>query len=183
MKKILALRFIILIVLFSCCSSEDSNENSSSASAIVNGKEWKPTKPILASLIKIPNVGLRFNIYLQDDSSELQLSFSSEIETNNAMPLKTYNWYSDKTNQDKITDAFFLNSSRIDGKIYTEHSPVLGKITITALDPEKKMISGTFSFTTEKFGVLQTKIVTPEVVEVTNGIFKNLSYTVQTTPN
>lgn len=182
MKKIFILRFIMLIVVFSGCSSEDNNENSSSASAVVNGKEWKATKPIIAGLVKISNVGLRFNIYLQDDSSELQLSFSSEIETNDAMPLKTYNWYNDKTNQDKITDAFFLNSSRIDGKIYTEHSPISGKITITALDPEKKTISGTFSFITEKFGVLQTKIVTPQVVEVTNGVFANLSYTMQTIP-
>ncbi|WP_426485649.1 DUF6252 family protein [Flavobacterium sp. 2] len=183
MKKNLSLVFILITILFSSCSSDDSNEEASSVSATVNGKEWKPTKPVIATLIKIPDVDLmRFDINFQDDSSELFLAFESEITTNNLMPLKAYNWYNDKTNPDKVSDALFLNSSRVDGYLYTEHSPVSGKITITAMDSEKKTISGTFNFTTEKIGILQTKIVTPEIVEVTNGVFKNLSYTIITTP-
>lgn len=174
--------FILITILFSSCTSDDSNQEASSVSATVNGKEWKSTKPVIATLLIVPNVGQRFDITLQGDSSELYLAFDSEITANNSMPLKAYNWYNDKTNPDKVSDALFLNSSRVDGYLYTEHSPVSGKITVTAMDSEKKTISGTFSFTTEKIGILQTKIVTPEIVEVTNGVFKNLSYTIIPTP-
>ena len=48
------------------------------------------------------------------------------------------------------------------------------------MDADKKTISGTFSFQNEKVGTLQTEIVTPEMVNVTEGVFTNLSYKVIT---
>lgn len=81
-----------------------------------------------------------------------------------------------------MSNALFLNTYLIDGNTYTEHFPESGKITVTAIDAKKKIISGTFSFKNVKGGALQTKVVTPEVVEVTNGVFTNLPYKVISTP-
>ncbi|MDA6069544.1 DUF6252 family protein [Flavobacterium sp. AC] len=70
----------------------------------------------------------------------------------------------------------------IEGNTYTEHFAKTGTITITSMNSDKKTVSGTFSFTAEKVGVLQTKVVTPDVVEVKNGVFTNVPYKVLTTP-
>ncbi|WP_281234281.1 DUF6252 family protein [Flavobacterium gelatinilyticum] len=186
MKKIVSLGFIALTILFSACSSDDNDdkgiENNNSVTAVVNGAEWKPTKINSVTLIKIPGMGQRFDINIQDDSQMFMLACENETTTANAMPLKDYNFYDDNENTDEdeslASNALFINSYLIDGNTYTEHQPVSGKITITAMDPDKKTVSGTFSFKTVKVGVLQSKVVTPEVIEVKNGVFTNLSYTV-----
>ena len=185
MKKILSLGFIFLTILFTGCSSdEDDNavDNENSVSAVINGADWKPTKINSVTLIKIPGMGQRFDINIQDDSKMLMLACESTVTTEDAMPLKEYNFYEEidepEEKQLQTSDALFINSYLIEGNTYTEHVPVSGKITITAMDPKKKTVSGTFSFKAEKVGVLQTKIVTPEVFEVKNGVFTNLSYTV-----
>ena len=179
MKKLFGLGLIFLTILTTGCSSDDSNDENSTVSATINGAAWKPTKKVGATLIKIPGQGQRFDISIHSNSEILSLAFESELTTNNAMPLGTYNFYEDPE-EGQISNALFFNSYLIDGDTYTEHFPVLGKITVTAIDPVKKTISGTFSFRAQKEGVLQTKIVTPEVFEVTNGVFENLSYLVFT---
>lgn len=180
MKKILG-GLLLLSILFTSCSS-DENEENSSVSATINVVEWKPTKINSVTLIKISGSGQRFDINIQDDSQMLMLACESEITTNDAMPLKEYNFYEDLEDTDENewipSDALFINTYLIDGNTYTEHVPVVGKITITAMDPQKKTVSGTFSFKAEKGNALQTKIVTPDVFEVKNGVFTNLSYTV-----
>lgn len=177
MKKILGLGLIFLTILITGCSSDDNNDENNSVSATINGAAWKPTKINSVTLIKVPGEGQRFDINIQDNSQMLSLAFESELTTNNAMPLRAYNFYED-AEEEEVSDALFLNTYLIDGATYTEHLPVSGKITVTSMDPEKKTVSGTFSFRTEKAGILQTKVVTPEVFEVTNGVFTNLSYTV-----
>ncbi|MDR6761323.1 hypothetical protein J2Y38_001532 [Flavobacterium sp. 2755] len=184
MKKILSLGFIFLTILFTGCSSDNDDnavDNENSVSAVINGEDWKPTKINSVTLIKIPGAGQRFDINIQDNSKMLMLACESAITTEDAMPLKEYNFYEEMDEEDKqlqVSDALFINSYLIDGNTYTEHIPVSGKITITAMDPNKKTVSGTFSFKAVKGDALQTKIVTPEVFEVKNGVFTNLSYTV-----
>jgi hypothetical protein len=118
----------------------------------------------------------------------LLLACEGEFTTQNAMPLREYNFYEEIEETDETekklaaSDALFVNTYLIDGNSYTEHFPKSGKITITAMDSEKKTVSGTFSFISTKEGILQTKIVTPEVFEVKNGVFKDLPYQVVTTP-
>ncbi|QOG01561.1 DUF6252 family protein [Flavobacterium sp. MDT1-60] len=180
MKKILG-GLLLLSILFTSCSS-DENDDNSSVSATVNGAEWKPTKINSVTLIKIAGSGQRFDINIQDGSQMLMLACESEFTTNDAMPLKEYNFYEDvedtEGNEWIPNDALFVNAYLIDGNTYTEHIPVVGKMTITAMDPKKKTVSGTFSFKAEKDDALQTKIITPKVFEVKNGVFTNLSYTV-----
>ena len=189
MKKILGIGVILLSILFTGCSSDndDNSETSNSISATINGVDWKPTK-FAVSLIKIPGSGQRFDINAQDDKIMLLLACESDFTTQNAMPLREYNFYEEieetYETEKKLasSDALFVNTYLIDGNSYTEHFPKSGKITITAMDSEKKTVSGTFSFTSTKEGILQTKIVTPEVFEVKNGVFKDLPYQVVTTP-
>ncbi|TDW52071.1 hypothetical protein EV144_101751 [Flavobacterium sp. 270] len=186
MKKLLSIGLLSLSILFAGCSSDDNEENNEngSVSATINGTEWKATKITSVTLIKVPGEdgGQRFDINVQDDSQMLLLACESELTTNDAMPLKEYTF----TDQDDDVDtpvvttsnALFLNYYLIDGNSYGEHFPKSGKITITAMDADKKTVSGTFSFKAEKVGALQTKIVTPNVFEVTKGVFKNLPYKV-----
>ncbi|MBF4463981.1 DUF6252 family protein [Flavobacterium sp. LC2016-12] len=181
MKKILG-GLLLLSILFTSCSSDENDDNNSSISATINGVEWKPTKINSVTLIKISGSGQRFDINIQDDSQMLMLACESDFTSKDAMPLKEYNFYEDLEDTDGDewipSDALFVNTYLIDGNTYTEHMPVVGKMTITAMDPEKKTVSGTFSFKAEKGGALQTKIVTPDIFEVKNGVFNNLSYTV-----
>lgn len=185
MKKILPIALLVLSVVFTACSSDDNNNKDpeSSFSATINGKEWKPTKINMVTLIKVPGSGQRFDINVQDDSILLALACESESTTNDAMPLKQYNFFEDPTDT-QVSNALFLNTYLYaNGNSLTEHFPVSGKITITSMDASKKTVSGTFSFRNEKSQDEGAKIKvttnpTPAVVEVTNGVFTNLSYTV-----
>lgn len=102
----------------------------------------------------------------------LALAISNEITTTKGMPVRTYSF--------ENSDALFLNTYLIGNSTFTEHTPVNGQLTITAINTEKKTVSGTFSFENEKGGTLQTEIVTPDIVTVTNGVFTNLTYKVIT---
>jgi hypothetical protein len=173
MKKILG-GLLLLSILFTSCSN-DENDNNSSVSATVNGVEWKPTKINSVTLIKVASAkAQRFDISFQDNSQLLSIACGSDLTTADAMPLKDYIF----DEEDDDIDALFVNTYLIDGNTYTEHFAQYGKLTITAMDPMKKTVSGTFSFTAKKEGTLQTKIVTPDVFEVKNGVFTNLAYTV-----
>ncbi|MFB9107390.1 DUF6252 family protein [Flavobacterium gyeonganense] len=184
MKKILGLGLLVLTILFTGCSSDDNdntNSGSGSVSAKINGTEWKPSTIINVSLIKLPGEGQRFDISAKDNSQMLSIACSSEYTSANTMPLRQYNFTDDdaeESDAEVISDALFVNTYLIDGNTYTEHLVKSGKITITSMDAEKKTVSGTFSFRTEKAGILQNKIVTPEVVEVKEGVFNNLTYKV-----
>ncbi|MBO9585250.1 MAG: hypothetical protein J7574_13895 [Flavobacterium sp.] len=181
MKKILSFGFILLTILFSACSSDNNDDSdvNNVVSATINGTAWKSTKVNSVTLIKVKGENQqRFDINIQDNAQMLSLACSSELTTADAMPLKAYTF--DENND--IIDALFINTYLIDGNTFTEHFVETGTLTITAMDPAKKTVSGTFSFTSKKVGSLQTKVNTPEVVEVKNGVFTNLSYTVLTTP-
>lgn len=181
MKKILSIGLLSLSILFAGCSNDDKDDNSgsNSISATINGKEWKGTKINSVTLIKVTSEKQqRFDINVQDDSQMLSLACSSDLTTADTMPLKAYKF--DEEND--IIDALFINTYLIEGNTYTEHFVKTGTITITSMDASKKTVSGTFNFTAEKVGVLQTKIITPEVVEVKNGVFTNVPYKVLTTP-
>lgn len=185
MKKILPIALLLLSIIFTACSSDDNNDAESSFSATINGKEWKPTKINMVTLIKVPGSGQRFDINVQDDSVLLALACESELTNNDAMPLKQYNFFEDPTDN-QVSNALFVNTYLYaNGNSLTEHFPVSGKITITSMDAAKKTVSGTFSFRTEKSPDEESKIKvtttpTPTVFEVTNGVFTNLSYTVIT---
>ncbi len=181
MKKILGIGLLSLSVLLTACSSDenDKNDNNNAVSATINGAEWNATKINSVTLIKVKSENQqRFDINIQDNAQMLSLACVSELTTADAMPLKAYNFIEDIEDM----DALFINTYLVDGNTYTEHFVETGKLTITSMDAAKKTVSGTFSFTSKKVGTLQTKVKTPEVVEVKNGIFTNLSYTVVTQP-
>ncbi|KUJ59851.1 hypothetical protein AR687_21105 [Flavobacteriaceae bacterium CRH] len=184
MKKILPIALLVLSVIFTSCSSDDNDSNDAEASfsATINGTAWKPTKINTATLIKIPGYGQRFDISVQDDSLMLLLAFESEVTNNDGMPLKQYNFFEDPS-ENQVSNALFVNTYLYaNGNSVTEHLPVSGKITVTSVDTDKKTISGTFSFRSEKGEeeAFKIKATTPNVFEVTNGVFTNLPYTVIT---
>src|SRR5690348_7703833 len=105
MKKILGLGLIFLTILMTGCSSDDSNNENNSISATINDVKWKPIKINSVTLIKVPGEGQRFDISIQDNSQMLSLAFESELTTNDAMPLRVYNFY-----EEEVSDALFLNT-------------------------------------------------------------------------
>ncbi|CAD0009365.1 DUF6252 family protein [Flavobacterium chungangense] len=187
MTKFLSIGLLLLSIVFVSCSSDDNNSESA-ISATINGKEWKPTKINSVTLVKVPGYQQLFNINLQDNSIMLSLAFTSELTNNDGMPVKQYNFFEDPEDG-QISDALFVNTYLYsNGNTLTEHFPKSGKITVTSIDIAKKTISGTFSFRSEKETSEDLKIKdtnpssTPNVFEVTNGVFTNLSYTVTTSP-
>ncbi|MDX6189691.1 DUF6252 family protein [Flavobacterium sp. Fl-318] len=186
MKKRLGLVVLLVAALFTGCSgdADDKKEDQAgiaSVTAAINGVAWKATKINSVTLMKVPgeNGGQRFDINAEDGSQRLFLTCGGELTADDAMPLKEYVFEDSGSEGELINiNALFLNYYLIGGDSFVEHTPKSGKMTITAMNPEKKTVSGTFSFTNEKGGILQTKIVTPDVFEVTNGVFTDLSYTV-----
>ncbi|OOV29864.1 hypothetical protein BXU11_08375 [Flavobacterium sp. LM5] len=174
MKKYIGMGLVIMTLFFVGCSAEDSSDDTTSGTitATINGTRWKGAKIVNVSLMQVNSIGeQRFDISAQDGKQMLSLAFLSELTTK-GMPVRTYSFDND--------DALFLNTYLIGNSTFTEHSPVSGQLTITAMDADKKTISGTFSFQNEKVGILQTEIITPELVNVTEGVFTNLSYKVIT---
>ncbi|URC11090.1 DUF6252 family protein [Flavobacterium sp. B183] len=184
MKKILSIGLLTLSVLLTACSSDenDKKDNGNSASATINGTAWNATKINSVTLIKVKSEKQqRFDINIQDNAQMLSLACVSELTTADAMPIKAYNFDENAEDEDNM-NALFINTYLIDGSTFTEHFVQTGKLTITSMDPANKTVSGTFSFTSKKVGSLQTKVNTPEIFEVKNGTFTNLSYTVITQP-
>lgn len=174
MKNYIGIGLVIITMFFVGCSNDENSEDNTSGTitATINGTPWKGSKIVNVSLIQVKSIGeQRFDISAQDGKQMLSLAFSSELTTK-GMPIRTYSFDND--------EALFLNTYLIGNSTFTEHSPVSGQLTITAIDAGKKTISGTFSFQNEKVGILQTEIVTPEIVNVTEGVFTNLSYKVIT---
>ena len=175
MKKIIGIGLFVMSLVFVGCSKDEDSESTTTGSitATINGIPWTGTKIINVSLIQSTTIGeQRFDISAEDGKQMLALAISNEITTTKGMPVRTYSFDND--------DALFVNTYMIGSNTYTEHFCNAGQLTITAIDTDKKTISGTFSFESEKVGVLQTEIVTPDVVHVTKGVFANLTYTVIT---
>lgn len=175
MKKIIGIGLLVMSLVFVGCSKDEDSESAAAGSitASINGTPWTGTKIINVSLIQSVSMGeQRFDISAQDGKQMLSLAISSELTTIMGMPVRPYSF--------EEGNALFLNTYIVGANTYTEHLPVSGQLTITGINTDKKTISGTFSFKNEKGGALQTVIVTPEVVECTNGVFTNLSYTVIT---
>ena len=175
MKKIIGIGLLVMSLVFVGCTKDEDSDNGAAGSitATINGTPWVGTKIINVSLIQSKSLEeQRFDISAQDGKQMLSLAISSELTTVKGMPVHSYFFEDD--------NALFLNTYIIGKNTFTEHFCNAGQLTITAIDPDKKTISGTFSFESEKVGVLQTEIVTPDVVKVTNGVFTNLTYTVIT---
>ena len=172
MKKIIGIGLLVMsLVFFGCSKDEDSESTTGSITATINGTPWVGTKIINVSLIQSTSLKeQRFDISAQDGKQMLALAVSSELTTTKGMPVRSYSYADDV--------ALFINTYIDGANTYTEHSPVSGELIIKSIDTDKKTISGTFSFKSEKVGVLQTAIVTPDIVNVTNGVFTNLTYTV-----
>lgn len=173
-----ALVMLLSIIFINCSSNEDNElktDEAAKISATINGKAWVATKVTSVTLTRLSTTGeQRFDINAEDENQRLFLACSSELTTSIGMPLRTYGF---DIENDSPT-ALFLNYYLIGENSYSEHFTQLGKLTITSVNEAKKTISGTFSYSAEKIGVLQEQIVTPESLEVTNGVFTNLTYTV-----
>jgi hypothetical protein len=178
MKKIIGIGLLVMLLAFVGCSKDEESESPASentargsVTATINGTAWTGTKIINVLLTQVQSSGeQRFDISAHDGKQMLSLAFSNEITAAKGMPVRTYDFDNG--------DAIFLNTYVSGNNTYTEHFCNAGQLTITAINTDKKTISGTFSFESEKVGVLQTEIVTPEIVKVTKGVFTNLTYTV-----
>lgn len=174
MKKFLRGGVAVLMFLaVASCSSDNEDSPATigegTITAKINGENWTGTVSSVTLIRVASENAQRFDISAEDSSQRLSLAIESAYTTEAGMPLASYNF---------PDNALFLNSYKINGNYYGEHMPETGTLTITSINTSTKKISGTFSFTNTKSGVLQTQIVTPEVVEVTEGNFTNLSYTV-----
>lgn len=178
MKKLVRLGFLFLMLFIISCSadSNDSTTVAGSLTATINGKAWKATTIGNVSLTRYATLnGQRFDIDARDATHIFQLACEGPLTVIEGMPVKSYLF---DDNDPINNDALFFNSYIVGQNTYMEHWPRIGHLTITSINTTNKTISGTFNFISDKAGALQTQIITPDVFEVTNGVFTNLKYTV-----
>lgn len=174
-KSFLKISIIILVVFSLADCKKNEDEILPSFKANLNEIAFEPAA-IACSLTQEGLMNLQRLVLIAGDDDTNIISLAIEADAiNNCMPTGDY-----PTEDILITLSYITNN----GSAITEHihtdvdSNSTLSVSITACDNGK--ISGIFSGTFRKVGVLQDEIVTPELVEVTNGEFKNIPFLVIT---
>lgn len=172
MRKLFLKLSIILLAffLFSCDKKED--ENTISFEMDLNGGTFEPAA-IYCSISQM-NSQQMFLHASDDDTNSIRI-FIETGTIQNCMPTGEY-----PIEDILITLSYITNN----GGTVVEHSHLDANLnstlsaSITACSGDE--ISGTFSGTFRKIDVLQDEFETPEIVEISNGRFKNIPFLIIT---
>lgn len=165
----------LLISIISCSASDDSPEENGETliSAKIGGVDWEATTH-KATLIVIQDQGQRFDLEAFDKAFKIKLGVSEFGPDDGTLTEKTY------TDPNNTGLAFYYGMGN-NTYILEHHStpdfdsePDI-KIHITSSSSEA--VSGTFTGTFYKVGDL-TGMNTPEIVVITDGIFRNVPFEV-----
>jgi hypothetical protein len=184
MKNILKFGIVMLSIAFVNCSKSSSDdatappvEDSSpqSVKATVDGQAWEATK-ITSTIIRYASQGQqRFDINAEDAAQKITISCSGPLSANSTVDIKTYSFGSANT---QGGDALFTNAYIVGSGSFGFHIPKSGTLTITSVNANNKTISGTFSFSSERqASPAVTSPPSPLIFNATNGVFKNVKYT------
>jgi hypothetical protein len=185
MKKILQFNFLaVLLIIVSC--SKDGVENNvikpeettvSSYSLKINNVDWKSTNIKDSQLIKRKESKEKLMQFTGEDAKYLvSVVIFAPYADDDVIPAINYLW----DDENSTTDAFIQVSYKDDkNNTFAFHNPKLCKINVTSINPISKTISGTLSGTLEASPTTTLNgVPLPEVIEITNGEFKNIPYTV-----
>ena len=163
------LGLLSLFVMSNCSPEEVEPVAEGSMSCTLNGEYWEAIsfENILTKITVEPK-GKRLDVQALGMGIEMTLAMTLYTnDLDNSMPLVTY-----KTNSEVygalvvITDGAPFFPEILGGGGY-------GEISVTAINPSEKTISGVFEFESNVFGGTEDAYI------ATDGILTNLSFTVQ----
>jgi len=173
--KLIKLLFLSLIMIsLSSCKKEADDAKDYSFTLKLNGKLYK-AKNITAILTQDPNnTGhQRFDIHTSNDKNVIHLAFEQAniddcMHTGNYIPEFILIEVSYKlSNGGSVTEHMPKDDQNGDNMLFVEVTKC-----------QNKHISGNFTATLEKIGTLQNEIDTPQLLEITEGKFENIPFTI-----
>lgn len=169
-----SLIFCSLIFLFQSCSSSDDTpeiEEGILISANIGGVAWEATNHN-ATLLVITDQGQRFDLEAFDEIHKIKLGVSEFGPDDGTLTEKTY---VDPNNTFLVFYYGMGNNSYFLEHHATPDFESEPDIVINITSSTAEAVSGTFSGTFYKVGDL-TGMDTPEVVKITDGIFRNVPF-------
>lgn len=177
MKKITSIIVLLIVALFSSCSSSDSSGPSNQNITFKLNGENVTAAVTSAKLYKSQATNEKLlQITAETTENVFELSFFAAYTADDAIPTGNY------LTTDTVDDGDVYLSYKINGNTYGVHFPDAGTLTIASASSSAKKASGTFNETlhaigeTEDFDLLGVTI--PYEVNITNGVFTNISYEV-----
>lgn len=163
-----------LLFLFNACSGNDDSpepEGETLISANIGGVDWEATNHN-ATFIVIPEQGQRFDLEAFDEIHKIKLAVSEFGPDDGTLTEETY---TDPNNTFLIFYYGMGNNSYFLEHHSTPDFDSEPNIEINITSSTLESVSGTFSGTFYKVGDL-TGMDNPEIVEITDGIFRNVPF-------
>lgn len=172
--------FVLSAIIFQGCKKDVVTSASTTSdqilAATINGTSWIPDDVTATITYDTDAHTKSFNVIGTTDDKRVKwtITLSDATATNvNTFPLATYKV--DATN--RVQMAYFTSSGTGYDQVGVVESGS-GVITITAIDPTKNLITGTYSMTTKKVNKDDAgNIISIETSQISSGTFTNLPYT------
>ena len=165
----------VLIIIISCSSDSDSLDSGDTSFKVkINGEQFEATTISSATILQ-SNGGQRFDITAENDEYKIIFAIAETVQS---QCMSNGDYVNDNSGREVLIFIYY----KINGNNYLEHFPVeenniqVSKATVNSCS--NGSISGTFSVSLEKVGVLQNVIVTPDELELTEGEFNNIDFTI-----
>ncbi|MFT5891493.1 MAG: hypothetical protein ACI9Y7_001597 [Dokdonia sp.] len=176
--KLRVLLLILVTFFYSCSSDDDASSSGSFMRATIDGESWESTEIEFSTLTQSESQNAqRYDLTAFSESFKVTISIFDTTGVNPCMPLREYN----RAEDEALVSFFYGLGNDI---FVSEHSStvisddsIISDVTVNITSCEGAMISGTFSGTFYKNGNL-SGLNTPEIVEITDGVFQNIPYTI-----
>ncbi|WP_162996841.1 DUF6252 family protein [Mucilaginibacter kameinonensis] len=182
MRKIqLLMLFVLSAIIFQGCKKDVVTSASTTSdqilAATINGTSWIPDDVTATITYDTEAKTKSFNVVGTADLKRVKwtITLSDATATNvNTFPLATYKVDATK----RVQMAYFTSAGGVEYDQVGVVESGSGSIIITAIDPTKNLITGTYSMTTKKVNYNQDgSIESIETSQIASGTFTNLPYT------
>lgn len=177
-NKIALCLFVFFLII--ACSSNDEPSSEPEGEIFISAKigdiDWEANN-YRTTFIVIPGEGQRFDLEAFDDEMhKIKLGLSEFGPDDGSLSEQTY---TDPSNTFLMFYYGIGNDSWVSEHHSTRDFDSDPEVTITVTSSTSESVSGTFQGTFYKVGDLSGQN-TPEVVEITNGVFNNVPYEIIT---
>ncbi len=185
MKPLLYILLPLLLVTTNSCNGDDDSSDdtlpevttigANTAGCLVNGEVFLPKGnsfggPTLSAFYQVDQDGFHFGLSISDTTGDITKSIAVFTNPEELQEGQTYSLGAIEVNEDNDFNSNFGRYIEIDASVvfFNTSSTSTGVLTITKLDTQQNIISGTFSFDAINNS--------GEVVEVRDGRF-DMRYT------
>jgi len=177
MTKITFIATLLIATLFIGCSSSDSGGSSGQSLHFKFNGENVTASVTTAILYKSQATNEKMlQITAETSDKVFQLTFFADYTADNAIPTGDY------LTTDTIDDGYVYVSYKINGNTYGVHFPDDGTLTISSANSGSKKATGSFRQVLHAIGETEDfeflGVMMPYEINITEGVFTNLSYEV-----